>query len=116
MNHLAKHALISALLVTLSFGAHATPDPQSEPSAPATEPATSISPMADGEIRKINKDAGKLTIRHGELGNLGMPPMTMVFLVNDPAMLEKVKVGDKIRFVADKVGGRFTVVKLEVAN
>ena len=69
--------------------------------------------MAEGEVRKIDKDAGKLTIRHGELKNLDMPPMTMVFRVKDPAMLEQLKVGDKIRFTADKVGGQFTVMQLE---
>lgn len=70
--------------------------------------------MSEGEIRKVNKDAGKLTIRHGELKNLGMPPMTMIFQVKDPAMLDQVKPGDKIRFVADKTGGKFTVMQLEV--
>lgn len=78
----------------------------------ATEATTNA--MSEGEIRKVNKDARKITIRHGELKNLDMPPMTMVFQVNDPAMLGQVKAGDRIRFVADKVGGKFTVMQLEV--
>jgi Cu/Ag efflux protein CusF len=77
----------------------------------ASEAATSVS---EGEVRKIDKENSKITIRHGELKNLGMPPMTMVFRVKDAAMLEQVKVGDKIKFVADKVGAQFTVIQLDV--
>lgn len=69
--------------------------------------------MADGEIKKVSKDTGKITIRHGELKNLGMPAMTMVFRAGQPAMLDQVKAGDKVRFVAEKVDGAMTVVKLE---
>jgi Cu(I)/Ag(I) efflux system periplasmic protein CusF len=69
--------------------------------------------MTDGEIKKVDKSAGKLTIRHSELKNLGMPAMTMVFKVKDAAMLDSVKSGDKVNFVAEKVGSQFTVVKLE---
>ena len=45
-----------------------------------------------------------------------MPPMTMVFQVKDPAMLEAVKAGDKVRFSADKVGGAYTITQLEPSN
>ena len=69
--------------------------------------------MADGEIRKIDKSAGKITIKHGHLPRLDMAPMTMVFRVGDPALLEQVKVGDRVRFDADKVNGALTVVKIE---
>jgi Cu(I)/Ag(I) efflux system protein CusF len=72
--------------------------------------------LSEGEVRKIDKEAKKLTIRHGPLANLDMPPMTMVFQVTDPAMLERVKVGDKIRFQADKVGGAYTVTRMEAAK
>lgn len=84
----------------------------------AQQPAASVTQdsMSDGEIRKVDKEAGKLTIKHGELKNLGMPGMTMVFKVKDPAMLDKVKPGDKVRFVADKVGGALTVMSMEVAT
>ena len=76
--------------------------------------AVTATNLADGEIRKVDKDAKKLTIRHGPLENLSMPAMTMVFQVKDPSMLESVKAGDKVRFVADKVGGAYTVTHLEV--
>ena len=75
-----------------------------------------IAQMVDGEVTKIDESAGKLTIKHGELKNLGMPGMTMVFKVQDPAMLDKVKSGDKVRFVADKVGGALTVTAIEAAK
>ncbi|MDQ2987718.1 MAG: copper-binding protein [Pseudomonadota bacterium] len=81
----------------------------------AQQPAASVAQdsMSHGEIKKVDKDAGKLTIKHGELKNLGMPGMTMVFKVRDPAMLEKVKQGDKVRFVADTVGGALTLTSIE---
>lgn len=72
--------------------------------------------MSEGEVRKIDKDAGKITIRHGELKNLDMPPMTMVFRVKDPSFLDKVKAGDKVSFMAEKVGGQFTVSQIESKN
>ena len=65
--------------------------------------------MTDAEIRKIDRVAGKVTLQHGEIKNLDMPPMTMVFQVKDPAMLIPFKAGDKVRFTADKVNGAYTV-------
>ena len=76
----------------------------------------SAAELADGEIRKVDKDAAKLTIKHGELPNLGMMPMTMVFKVRDKAMLAQVAPGDKVRFAADKVDGALTVTVLESAK
>ena len=69
--------------------------------------------LADGEVRKVDKDAQKITIKHGPIPSLDMPPMTMVFQVKDPALLEQVKAGDKVRFAADKVGSVYTVTKIE---
>ena len=71
------------------------------------------SSMTEGEIRKIDRDAGKITIRHAPIANLDMPGMTMVFRVSDPAMLDRVKEGVKVRFVADRVGGALTVTRIE---
>lgn len=67
-----------------------------------------------GEVRKIDKPAGKITLKHGEIAHLEMPPMTMVFGVKDPALLERVKAGDKVRFSAGKEGGQYVVTGLEV--
>jgi Cu(I)/Ag(I) efflux system protein CusF len=72
--------------------------------------------LSEGEVRKVDKSAKKLTIKHGPLANLDMPPMTMVFQVKDPAMLDKVKAGDKVKFQAEKVGGAFTVMSIEPAQ
>lgn len=69
--------------------------------------------LSEGQVRKVDKSAKKITIKHGPLANLDMPPMTMVFQVKDPAMLDQVKVGDKIKFDAEKVGGAFRVTKIE---
>ena len=77
---------------------------------------SSSAAMADGEIRKVDKDAKKITIKHGPLQSLDMPAMTMVFQVKDPAMLNQVKAGDKVKFQAEKVGSAFTVTKIEPAQ
>jgi Cu/Ag efflux protein CusF len=72
--------------------------------------------LSDGEVRKVDKEAKKLTIRHGPLANLDMPPMTMVFQVKEAAMLDQVKAGDKVKFQAEKVNGAFTVTRIEPAR
>ena len=72
--------------------------------------------MSEGEVRKVDKDAKKLTIKHGEIKNLDMPPMTMVFRVRDPKLLDGVAVGDKVRFAADKVDGQYVVTAIVKAN
>ena len=82
----------------------------------AASGATQASAMSDGEIRKVDKDAKKITIKHGPLQSLDMPAMTMVFEVKDPAMLDQVKASDKVKFQAEKIGGAFTITKLEPAN
>jgi Cu/Ag efflux protein CusF len=82
----------------------------------AAKAASSAAPLSEGEVRRVDKDAKKLTIRHGPLQNLDMPPMTMVFQVQDAAMLDNVKPGDKIKFAADKIGGAYTVTKIEPAK
>lgn len=79
----------------------------------ATDSAAS---MTEGEVRKVDMDAKKITLKHGEIKNLGMPGMTMVFQVKEPSMLEKIKVGDKVRFTADKVNGAITVTAIEAAK
>ena len=69
--------------------------------------------MSDGEIKKIDKEAGKVTIKHGPLANLDMPGMTMVFRVKDSAILDQIKVGDKVKFTAEKSNGALTVTMIE---
>ena len=109
MNHVSQLLLAAALAASLPA---AVAQPASAPEASASPAAA----LADGEVRKVDMEAKKLTLRHGPLANLDMPPMTMVFEVKDPAMLEKVKAGDKVRFTADKINGVFTVTSIEVAK
>jgi Cu/Ag efflux protein CusF len=78
-----------------------------------TTAALADMPKADGEVRKIDLGAKKITLKHGEIRNLDMPPMTMVFQVKDPAMLQTVKVGDKVKFTVENANGAMTVLTME---
>src|SRR5215207_1838784 len=92
----------SNLLLALALSVSAIP------AAWATSHLASSTALTEGEVRKVDKDARKITIKH-----LEMPPMTMVFVVKDEAMLERVKQGDKVQFTADNVGGVFTVTSID---
>jgi Cu/Ag efflux protein CusF len=70
---------------------------------------------ADAEVRKVDKSAGKITLKHGEIKNLDMPPMTMVFRVKDKAWLDQVVAGDKVKFDAEKLDGQYVVTALKKA-
>ncbi|MEO1751656.1 copper-binding protein [Thiofaba sp. EF100] len=71
--------------------------------------------LAEGEVRKVDKSAGKITLKHGPLPNLGMGAMTMVFRPQDPALLDQLKAGDRIRFRAESINGVLTITKVEKA-
>ena len=75
----------------------------------ATTPVT----MTEGEVRKVDKDLGNVTLKHGEIKNLGMPGMTMVFRAQDKAMLDSIKEGDKVKFAADIVNNQLMVTRIE---
>jgi Cu(I)/Ag(I) efflux system protein CusF len=98
MKHLSKKLISFAVLATLSLAAAAA------------------SHLADGEVRKVDKDAGKVTLKHGELKDLDMPAMTMVFQVKDKAVLDKLQPGDKVKFKAINEAGKFTVTEIEKAK
>ncbi len=68
--------------------------------------------MTNGEVTKLDKPGGRVTLKHGEIKNLDMPPMTMNFRVADPKLLDDVVVGDRVRFVAERVNGQFTITTL----
>lgn len=78
--------------------------------------AQTATDLTDGEIRKVDKAASKITIKHGDIKNLGMPPMTMVFQVRDASLLDKVKAGDVIRFHAESQAGAYVVTHIDVAK
>jgi Cu(I)/Ag(I) efflux system periplasmic protein CusF len=67
----------------------------------------------EGEVTRINKDTNKISIRHGPLPQFDMPAMNMVYAVKEPAFLDKVKVGSKVVFTADKIDGTFTVLSID---
>lgn len=73
-------------------------------------------PLVDGEVRKIDKEQAKITLKHGPIPNLQMDGMTMVFRVSDAKLLDAVKQGDKVKFTADKVNGAFTVTSIQAAK
>lgn len=81
--------------------------------AAATGAATALT---EGEVKKVDKEAGKITLRHGEIRNLNMAAMTMVLRVQDPAMLEQVQVGDKVKFAAERMNGAVTIVQMQKAE
>ncbi len=107
-------ASILSILLTATFVASAVAQPRPEdPSPLQLASATLAAEGSDGEVRKIDKDAAKMTIRHGEIRNLDMPPMTMVFQVRDPSLFDKVKAGDKVRFRAEKFGEALVLTAIE---
>jgi uncharacterized cupredoxin-like copper-binding protein len=77
--------------------------------------AAESGPLSEGEVRRIDRDQGKVTLRHGPLKNLDMAAMTMVFRVADPKLLDGLKEGDKVRFAADRIHGAFTVTAIQPA-
>lgn len=105
---LASLALSALLPLTATAAGHTA-----KPAAATEMKPADATALSAGEVKKVDKDAGKITIKHGPLANLSMPAMSMVFRVKDPAMLEQVKAGDKIRFVAEKVDGALTVVTMQ---
>jgi Cu/Ag efflux protein CusF len=85
--------------------------------AAAAPPLPAFAQMVDGQATKIDASAGKITLKHGPIKKLDMDePMTMVFRVQDPGMLKRVKVGDRVKFEADRVNGQITVTKIEKAK
>ncbi|MDP4621339.1 MAG: copper-binding protein [Hydrogenophaga sp.] len=75
--------------------------------------AATALPWAEAEIRRIDTAAGKISLKHGEIKNLDMPPMSMVFQVPDNSQLAGLKVGDAVRFTADQINGAYTVIRIE---
>ena len=114
MNHQQKFLTISALALGVIWPASGFAQANSlPPSAVEARPATALS---EGEIRRLDPETGKLTIRHGEIRNLDMPPMTMVFTARDKSQLAGLKVGDRIRFVASNEGGKYLVTEIQLAH
>ncbi len=95
-----------AVLAQSAANAPATP-------ASAASAATPAKDMAEAEVRKVDKEAKKVTLKHGPIKNLDMPGMTMVFQVRDAALLDKIAAGDKIMFTAEQLQGAFVMTSVE---
>lgn len=110
-----KHWILTACLV-LPWTAQAAQQAMDALEPPVVAGPVAEQPLTEGEVRRVNKESGRLTIKHGEIVNLDMPPMTMNFHVADAAMLEMVQAGDKIRFAVEKIEGKYMVMRLESAQ
>lgn len=101
------HLLILSLLLALAAPAQAQQ---------RTGDTTQARPQVEALVRTVDKSAKKITLRHGEIPNLDMGPMTMVFQVQDAALLDQVKAGDTVRFTADQIKGAYTVLTIVRVN
>jgi len=107
--------VILSILVATASGTPAWAQQQASGAAPDGQASASTAAVAwtHGEVRKVDAEQGRVTIKHGPIANLGMPGMTMVFKAADPKLLIGLKEGDKVRFVADKAGSALTVAAME---
>ena len=97
-----RRSLALAIALTLGIGSHAV---------------LAQSALIDGEVMKVDQPANKITIKHGPINKLGMDQgMTMVWAAKEPALLNNVKAGDKVKFDAERVNGQLTVTKIEKAR
>jgi Cu(I)/Ag(I) efflux system periplasmic protein CusF len=113
----------TALLLTLTLlggaalaqhaGHHTPAANTTTPAAATAAPAAGDTAWSEAEVRRVDARNGKVTLKHGDIANLGMPPMTMVFTAEDPAALTALKVGDRVRFTADQIKGVYTVLRIE---
>ena len=113
-----KTLLMIAVLSTGAAHAQSAVKPVDAPLAVdnKTALAKTVDDTTEAEVRKVDMDTKKITLKHGYIKNLDMPAMTMVFQVKDPSVLDKVKVGDKVRFKAEKSSGAIVVTDLQPAR
>lgn len=110
-----KTLITASLIAIASLGAVSVQAAGDHAGHAMAAPAAEMQ-MVDGQVKKVDKATGKVTLSHGPLTNLNMPAMTMVFKVSNAAWLDQMKSGDKIRFMADTVNGAITVVHFEPAK
>lgn len=112
--HIAQIAALALPLALITTTALAqTPAATGAPGAAST--ATAPVAWTGAEVRKIDPSTGKITLKHEDIKNLDMPAMTMVFQVRDKSLFDRVKAGDKVRFVAESDKGAYFVTKLQSA-
>jgi Cu(I)/Ag(I) efflux system protein CusF len=103
-------AMLPPAIAQQNTNDHSAHHPAAGPAAPLDGDAT------QGEVRKIDKEAARLTLKHGEIRNLEMPPMTMIFTVKDASVLDKLKAGDKVRFKAVNEAGKYVITDIQVVQ
>ena len=108
--------IAAAAILVAGSAAHAQGASGHAAHAPAPAAKAPSSAMSEGEVRKVDRAAGKITLKHGPVPSIDMPPMTMVFGVKDPALLDQVKPGDKVLFKAVNEAGKFTISNLQVVK
>ena len=116
MKNIKTLLVITSLLTAVSAAQAAGHAGAPMVTASAAATTKSDLPLADGEIRKVDLESKKITIKHGEIKNLDMPGMTMVFQVKALALLDKIKVGDKVKFSAEKLAGAIVVTDIQLAK
>jgi Cu/Ag efflux protein CusF len=112
MKTAALFALLAAVTAAAPVAAQKTADDHAAHHPPQ---AAAANALADGEIRRVDRETQKITIRHGPIPSLNMPPMTMVFQAADAALLDRVKPGDKVKFSAVQERGAYIVTRIETA-
>lgn len=109
--------ILAAAAVSVTAFVHAQSNTDEHVSHhPAAASAAATRLAAEGEVRKVDKEQGKVTLKHGPIDNLGMPGMTMVFKVSDPKLLDMINAGDKVKFAADNINGALTVTAIEAVK
>jgi Cu/Ag efflux protein CusF len=114
--HMRNKGLRLSLLAVAALSIPAFAQQSDHSSHGSAAPIAQAGALSDGEVRKVDKGARRITIKHGPLQNLEMPAMTMVFQVKESKMLAQVKVGDKVKFRAEKFGDVYTVTKIEAVK
>ncbi|GAP36726.1 copper-binding protein [Piscinibacter sakaiensis] len=108
----AAGLLASAYLPSTALAQSSAHEPRSPATAGEPAPASGVA-LTEGEVRRIDREAGTVTLRHGEIRHLDMPGMTMVFQARPASLLAPLKVGDRLRFRAEKTADGYVVTAVE---
>jgi Cu(I)/Ag(I) efflux system protein CusF len=109
-------SLVTMAVLSLAAPAFAQTSPVDHMAHHPAAVTAAAAPPSDGEVRKVDKEQARITLKHGPIADLDMPGMTMVFRVADPKLLDGLKPGDKVKFAANNLDGALTVTAIEVAK
>ncbi len=110
-------AAFSSLITMASAQEHHNHGTSPSAAAKSEDKSAAAKPeMVAAEVKKVDKDAKKITLKHGEIKSLDMTPMTMVFQVKDVKLIENIKAGDKVKFSAEQTKSGYAVTSIEVAK